>query len=107
MLVKYHTILGKSIRQVPKLPNVAVDKSLLAAEPAIRWNSDNKGFIRHLIKAKLSELVEFFGLKPGYVYFNMKNVNDDNQKSVLNFLNSNQIDRSQFLKFFKQLQPKE
>ena len=96
-----------SSHPMPKLPNVAVDKSLLAAEPAIRWNSDNKGFIRHLIKAKLSELVEFFGMKPGYTYFNMKNVTDDNQKSVLNFLNSNHIDRSQFLKFFKQLQPKE
>ena len=90
-----------------KLPNVSVDKSLLAAEPAIKWESDNKGFIRHLIKAKLSELVSFFGMKPGYTYMNMKNVNDDNQKATLNFLNSNQIDRSQLIKYFSKLQPKE
>lgn len=92
---------------MPKLPNVSVDKSLLAAEPAIKWESDNKGFIRHLIKAKLSELVSFFGMKPGYTYMNMKNVNDDNQKATLNFLNSNQIDRSQLIKYFSKLQPKE
>ena len=91
---------------MPKLPNVSVDKSLLAAEPAIKWESDNKGFIRHLIKAKLSELVSFFGMKPGYTYMNMKNVNDDNQKATLNFLNSNQIDRSQLIKYFSKLQPK-
>ena len=90
-----------------KLPNVSVDKSLLAAEPAIRWESDNKGFIRQLIKAKFAELVEFFGMKPGYVYFNMKNVNDDNQKTVLNFLNSQTIDKSEFIKFFNKLKPKE
>ena len=86
---------------------MSVDKSLLAAEPAIRWESDNKGFIRHLIKAKLSELVSFFGMKSGYVYFNMKNVDTSNQKAVLNFLNYDQIDRSQFLKFFNKLQPKD
>lgn len=96
-----------SSHAMPKLPNVSVDKSLLAAEPAIKWESDNKGFIRHLIKAKLTELVSFFGMKPGYVYFNMKNVNDGNQKSVLNFLNSSRIDRSELLKFFSKLQPKE
>lgn len=92
---------------MPKLPNVSVDKSLLAAGPAIKWESDNKGFIRHLIKAKLSELVSFFGMKPGYTYMNMKNVTDDNQKATLNFLNSNQIDRSQLIKYFSKLQPKE
>jgi hypothetical protein len=96
-----------SSHSMPKLPNVAVDKSLLAAEPAIRWESDNKGFIRHLIRAKLSELVNFFGMKSGYTFMNMKSVTDDNQKLVLNFLNSNQISRTELIKFFSKIQPKQ
>lgn len=96
-----------SSHAMPKLPNVSVDKSLLAALPAIRWESDNRGFIRQLIKTKLAELVEFFGMKPGYTYMNMKNVTDENQKATLNFLNSNQISRTDLIKFFTKLQPKE
>lgn len=90
-----------------KLPNVAIDTGLNDVKPLISWPSDNKGFIRKLIKAKFTELVSFFGLKPGFVYYNMKNVNLQNEKEVLNFLNLSQIDRSQFMRFFNKLKPKD
>ena len=37
----------------------------------------------------------------------MKNIDKHNEKSVMNFLNSNQIDKSEFLKFFNKLKPKD
>ena len=94
-----------SSHKMPKLPNVSVDKSLLQAEPAIKWNSDNKGFIRHLIRAKLTELVSFFGMKPGYTYYSLKGVNKNNEKSVMTFLNKNSITKKELLNFFKSINP--
>lgn len=92
---------------MPRLPNVSVEPRLNEVMPAIRWESDNLGFVRHLIRAKLTELVSFFGMKSGYVYYTMKGVTDANQKRVLEFLNSDTIDRNQFVSFCKSIQPKE
>jgi len=89
-----------------KLPNVSVDPKLSAVLPLIHWQTDNHGFIRELIRAKLTELVKYFNFKEGYTFYQMQNVTDLNQKKVLNFLNSDKIEYSEFLKFFKKLQPK-
>ena len=90
-----------------KLPNVAISTELNAALPLVNWNSDNQGFIRELIRAKLTELCKFFQMKIGYVYYQMRNINDFNQKAVLTFLNSEHIEYSKLLKYFKKLQPKD
>lgn len=90
-----------------KLPNITIDTSLNDVKPLISWPSENKGFIRKLIKAKLTELVSFFGIKPGWVYYTMKNITLQNEKEVLNFLNLSHIDKSQFMRFFNKLKPKD
>ena len=90
-----------------KLPNVSIDTSLNEAKPLISWHSDNLGFVRKLIKAKMTSLVNFFGMKPGYVYFNMKNVTKDNEKQVINFLNLEHMTKEHFIKFFTKLAPKD
>ena len=91
----------------PYQQNVAISTELNAALPLVNWNSDNQGFIRELIRAKLTELCKFFQMKIGYVYYQMRNINDFNQKAVLTFLNSEHIEYSKLLKYFKKLQPKD
>ena len=90
-----------------KLPNVSVDPGLNDAIPLIHWHTENRGFIRQLIKAKMGDIITYLDIKPGWLYYTMKNINHDNEKSVLNFLNQQQIDRAQFLRFFKKLTPKD
>jgi len=94
-------------RPMPKLPNVAVERSLDEVMPAINWNGSNDNFVKHLIRAKLTELCTFFGFKPGWVFYTMKNINTDNQKTVMQFITAAHIDRSDFIKFFKRLEPKD
>ena len=90
-----------------KLPNVSVDPGLNDVIPLIHWHTDNKGFIRKLIKAKMGDIITYLDIKPGWAYYTMKNVNRDNEKSVLNFLNLSHIDRAQFLRFFNKIKPKD
>lgn len=94
-------------RPMPKLPNVAVERSLDDVMPAINWNGSNDNFVKHLIRAKLTELASFFGFKPGWVFYTMKNVNPDNQKTIMQFITSQHIERSDFIKFFNRLKPKD
>lgn len=96
-----------SSHALPKLPNVTVDPALQAMLPLVQWHTDNQGFVRELIRVKLAELVNKFGIKKGYTWYQMQNINDPNQKSVLVFLNSDKIEYRAFLKFFKKLQPKD
>lgn len=90
-----------------KLPNVAVDPGLNDAIPLIHWHTDNRGFIRQLIKAKMGDIITYLDIKPGWAYYTMKNVNRENEKSVLNFLNLPQTDRAKFLRFFNKIKPKD
>ena len=86
-----------------KLPNVQVNPNLDQVMPLIDWFSDNQGFIKKLIKAKLTSIVSDFAMKPGYTWYVLNAVNESNQKSVLQFLKSDP-DRSKFIKYFKKLQ---
>lgn len=86
-----------------KLPNVQVNPNLDQVMPLIDWFSDNQGFIKKLIKAKLTSMVSDFAMKPGYTWYVLNAVNESNQKSVLQFLKSDP-DRSKFIKYFKKLQ---
>lgn len=86
-----------------KLPNVQVNPNLDQVMPLIDWFSDNQGFIKKLIKAKLTSMVSDFAMKPGYTWYVLNTVNESNQKSVLQFLKSDP-DRSKFIKYFKKLQ---
>ena len=86
-----------------KLPNVQVNPNLDQVMPLIDWFSDNQGFIKKLIKAKLTSMVSDFAIKPGYTWYVLNAVNESNQKSVLQFLKSDP-DRSKFIKYFKKLQ---
>lgn len=86
-----------------KLPNVQVNPNLDQVMPLIDWFSDNQGFIKKLIKAKLTGMVSDFAMKPGYTWYVLNAVNESNQKSVLQFLKSDP-DRSKFIKYFKKLQ---
>lgn len=86
-----------------KLPNVQVNPGLEQVMPLIDWFSDNQGFIKKLIKAKLTSMVSDFAIKPGYTWYVLNAVNESNQKSVLQFLKSDP-DRSKFIKYFKKLQ---
>lgn len=86
-----------------KLPNVQVNPNLDQVMPLIDWFSDNQGFIKKLIKAKLTSMVSDFAIKPGYIWYVLNAVNESNQKSVLQFLKSDP-DRSKFIKYFKKLQ---
>ena len=86
-----------------KLPNVQVNPGLEQVMPLIDWFSDNQGFIKKLIKAKLTSMVSDFAMKPGYTWYVLNAVNESNQKSVLQFLKSDP-DRSKFIKYFKKLQ---
>lgn len=86
-----------------KLPNVQVNPNLDQVMPLIDWFSDNQGFIKKLIKAKLTSMVSDFAMKPGYTWYVLNAVNDSNQKAVLQFLKSDP-DRSKFIKYFKKLQ---
>lgn len=92
---------------MPKLPNVFVDKSLDDVLPLITdWDADNKGLVRKLIKMKCAHIVEFFGMKSGFVYYFMKGVNSDNEKEVMEFLNKDDLSRTSLLKFNKKIEPK-
>lgn len=86
-----------------KLPNVQVNPNLDQVMPLIDWFSDNQGFIKKLIKAKLTSMVSDFAMKPGYTWYVLNAVNESNQKSVLQFLKSDP-DRAKFIKYFKKLQ---
>jgi superfamily II DNA or RNA helicase len=86
-----------------KLPNVQVNPGLEQVMPLIDWFSDNQGFIKKLIKAKLTSMVSDFAIKPGYTWHALNSVNESNQKAVLQFLKSNP-DRTKFIKYFKKLQ---
>lgn len=86
-----------------KLPNVQVNPGLEQVMPLIDWFSDNHGFIKKLIKAKLTSMVSDFAIKPGYTWHALNSVNESNQKAVLQFLKSNP-DRTKFIKYFKKLQ---
>ena len=86
-----------------KLPNVQVNPNLDQVMLLIDWFSDNQGFIKKLIKAKLTSMVSDFAMKPGYTWYVLNAINESNQKSVLQFLKSDP-DRSKFIKYFKKLQ---
>lgn len=91
-----------------RLPNVHVDSNLSHAVKLVDWDGGNySGLIRKLIRGKLEHILEFLGMKKGYSYYQMKNINTQNQKSVLNFLNGESISKPKLLKFFKQLEPKD
>ena len=88
---------------MPQLANVTIDRELNHFIPLIDWSSKtaNAGFIRKLLKLKLTHIVEFLGMKPGVVFYKMKAITKPNERKVWNFLNSQNIDRTNFFKFFK------
>lgn len=91
-------------RPMPKLPNVHVNRSLDAAMDLISWNTDNKGFVKKLIKLKFQHICLFFGMKVGMVYYLAKAITPDNEKSILTHISTNSFERSEFLKYTKRLQ---
>ena len=90
-------------RPMPKLPNVAVERSLDDVMPAINWTGSNDNFVKHLIRAKLTELASFFGFKPGWVWFSVKGITRQNEKEVMTFITMNHITREDIIKFFKRI----
>lgn len=91
-------------RALPKLPNVAVNRSLDAAIDLISWETDNKGFVKKLIKLKLEHIANFFGFKSGFVYYVARAITSDNEKSILQHISTTTFERSDFLKYTKRLQ---
>jgi len=91
-------------RPMPKLPNVQVDRNLDAAIDLISWETDNKGFVKKLIKLKLSHIIQFFGMKQGMLWYLSKAITTENEKSILSFISNNTFERSEFLKYTKRLQ---
>lgn len=90
--------------RLPKLPNVAVDNQLSAVLPLIVWDTPNTNFMKKLIKFKLEQLCEYFGIKPGMVYYVSKYIQRDNEKQILTDLGRGTFDRSSFIKYCKNLQ---
>lgn len=90
--------------RLPKLPNVEVNQQLSAVLPLIVWDTPNANFIKKLIKFKLENLCEFFGVKPGMIYYVSKYIQRDNEKQILNDLGKRTFDRSSFIKYCKNLQ---
>jgi hypothetical protein len=93
-----------SNRALPKLPNVAVNKQLDAAMDLISWESQNTGFVRKLIRMKFEHIVNFFGLKSGMVFYVMKAVTTDNEKSILAHLSNTTFERTDFIRYCTKLQ---
>jgi len=93
--------------KLSNLPNLTVIPSLSNAVNQVNWNGgDNKGFIKYIIRSKLSQLCEEWGIKPGFVFYNIQYITSLNEKSVLTFLNKDGLDRTKIVKFFKKIQPK-
>lgn len=90
--------------RLPKLPNVEVNQQLNAVLPLIVWDTPNSNFIKKLIKFKLEQLCEYFGVKPGMVYYLGKYIQPNNEKLILQDLNSKAFDRGSFVKYCKNLQ---
>lgn len=90
--------------RLPKLPNVEVNHQLNAVLPLIIWDTPNTNFIKKLIKFKLEDLCEFFGIKPGMVYYIGKYIKPNNEKLILQDLGSRAFDRSSFIKYCTNLQ---
>lgn len=90
--------------RLPKLPNVEVNSRLSAVLPLIAWDTPNANFIKKLIKFKLEQLCEYFGIKPGMIYYVSKYIQRDNEKQILNDLGRGTFDRSSFIKYCKNLQ---
>ena len=90
--------------RMPKLPNVFVNNQLNAVLPLIVWDTPNANFIKKLIKFKLESLCEFFGVKPGMVYYLGKYIQPNNEKQILQDINSKAFDRASFVKYCKNLQ---
>lgn len=91
-------------RAMPKLPNVAVNRELDAAIDLISWNSANQGFVKKLVKMKLSHIADYFGFKPGYVYYVARAITADNEKAILTHLSNTTFERNDFIKYCKRLQ---
>lgn len=90
--------------RLPKLPNVEVNSQLSAVLPLIIWDTTNANFIKKLIKFKLEQLCEYFGIKPGMIYYVSKYIQRDNEKQILNDLGRGTFDRSSFIKYCRNLQ---
>ena len=90
--------------RLPKLPNVEVNQQLNAVLPLVVWDTPNSNFIKKLIKFKLEQLCEYFGVKPGMVYYLGKYIQPNNEKLILQDLNSKAFDRGSFVKYCKNLQ---
>lgn len=90
--------------RLPKLPNVSVNNQLSAVLPLVVWDTPNSNFIKKLIKFKLEQLCEYFGVKPGMVYYLGKYIQPNNEKLILQDLNSKAFDRGSFVKYCKNLQ---
>lgn len=90
--------------RLPKLPNVSVNNNLNAVLPLIVWDTPNSNFVKKLIKFKLENLCEFFGIKPGMVYYLGKYIQPNNEKQILQDLGKNAFDRQSFVKYCKKLQ---
>ena len=90
--------------RLPKLPNVFVNNQLNAVLPLIVWDTTNSNFIKKLIKFKLEQLCEYFGVKPGMVYYLGKYIQPNNEKLILQDLSSRAFDRGSFVKYCKNLQ---
>lgn len=84
--------------------NVLVNPTLNNYVNLINWETEqNQNIIRKIIKVKMEEIVDYFVIKKGYVYYQMKKINKQNEKEVLNYLNNGTIDRQKFIKFFNDL----
>lgn len=90
--------------RLPKLPNVFVNNQLNAVLPLIVWDTPNANFIKKLIKFKLEQLCEYFGVKPGMIYYVSKYIQRDNEKQILNDIGGGTFDRASFIKYCKNLQ---
>jgi hypothetical protein len=89
---------------MPKLANVHVDRGLDAALSLVSWDSGStSGFIKRLIKMKMEHICEHFAIKSGWVYYQMKGITKQVEKPTMNFLIQSDLQRADFLKYFKKL----
>ena len=91
--------------KMSKLPNVTVNRELDAFIPLLDWSlKDQKGIVKKIIKAKLQSVTRFLGMRDGFSYYFMKVVNPDTEKQVMEFLNSENIDRRKLVKFKEKME---
>jgi len=93
----------QSNQPIPELPHKHNPKLDSLLELIDNWESPNSGFIRKLIKSKLTYAANYYGIQPGWVYYAMKSINSTNEKLVLNFIKQGGFTSNELTKFFYKL----